>query len=247
MYEKERAAAKEFNVNLEHLENRVFSWGIRKYKLDKSFKKNHGHYMDQYEGFPENYQSMMVASWMFSRVILDPVLLGKFSRNEKESLFPIHNEYLKFWKENPPIWSLFSILKKKDDDIFEIKDQLTGKIMLIHSRGLANMEPDKPIISALMPMKEGFWLSYGIFHQYKSCQPYHLLDLIRFMDYQLYDEEDLTSFIHKHYARFFQIDHTMESPPVFNKKDLIERNWTEIILPGFDPESLSDSVHVAQQ
>lgn len=242
MYKNERAAAKEFNKNLEHLENRVFSWGIRKYKLDKTFKKNHGNYMDQFDGFPENYQSMMVASWMFSRVILDPVLLEKFSRNDKESLFPIHNEYLKLWKENPPIWSLFSILEKKDDDIFQVKDDLTGTIMLLQSRSLASMEMNKPIISALIPLKEGFWVSYGVLHQYKSCQPYHLLDLMKFMDYQLYEDEDLTSFIHQYYGRFFQIDHTMESPPIYNKKDLIERNRTEIILPGFDPEALSDSV-----
>ncbi len=243
MFEKERASAREFNRNLKYLEDQVFAWGIRKHRLDKVFIKNHGSYMDRFEGFPENYQGMMVSSWMFSRIILDPSLLAAFARNQKELLFPQHNEYLKLWKNNCPVWSLFNITERKDEDVFEIEDQLTGAIMLLQSRGIANLEMDKPIISILLPL-EGIWVSYRIIHQYKGAEAYHILDLMRFIDEDLYEAEDFTAFIHKHYSRFFQIDKVMQSPPVVNNNDLLEPNWMEIILPGFEPKKLSADFHI---
>ncbi|MBB6481855.1 hypothetical protein [Spirochaeta isovalerica] len=244
MYEKERAAAREFNRQLEHLEDRVFGWGIRKYKLDKAFANIHGPYMDSFDGFPDNYVKMMIAAWLFSRVLLDPELIIKFARNEKESLFPIHNGYLKYWKKHQPIWSLFYIREKKDDDVLVIEDQLTEKTMLLHSRNMAGMDTDKPIISLLFPLEEGIWVSYGIIRQYKGSFAYHLLDLMRLMDEELYEAEDFTSFIHKYYGCFFQIDQTMESPLVINKKELVEKNWMEIILLDFDPYALSKKFNI---
>lgn len=235
MFEKERASSRNLNHNLQHLEDRVFAWGTRKHKLDKVFAKNHGSYMDRFESFPESYQGMMLASWLFSRVILNPSFLTSFARKEKESLLPDHNEYLKLWKKTSPIWSLFLIAEQKDDDIFEIEDQLTGDRMLLHSQSIAGLEKDKPFISILLPL-DGIWVSYGIIHKYKGSEAYHILNLIRFMDERLYEAKDFTDFIHKYYARFFQIDKVMESPPVVNNNDLIEPNWLETTLSGFDPK-----------
>ncbi len=239
-----RSLSEEFSNQLEHLEEQVFYWGIRKYKLDKIFDKEQGSYLDRLEGFPEGYTNFMASTWLFCRVLMDSRLLLQFSRTKREQMFPPQNALLKKWKTNPPFWSIFTVKERLSKNIFFIEDALSGQSYYCQSPSIEKQADqiigaEYPIICPLFPLTETIAATYGMVRIYKGWYADDLIRLYRYMIGLLGYNGSFSSFILKHYGHFFQIDHNMESPVVMFKDQKVEMICTELNLPGFDPNSLN--------
>ncbi|MBF9015973.1 MULTISPECIES: hypothetical protein [unclassified Oceanispirochaeta] len=246
-YQNIKDESEEFSDRLELLEDRAISWGFRKYKLDKVFIREQGPFMDRFQNFPEGYQEFMATSWLFTRIITDPALLQKFARSAREELFPPQNALLKTWKKSIPFWSIFIIENRLEKDVFRIRDVIKEKSYLCCSGSLEQnhleiLKHSQPVITTLIPLnseEEGHVASYGMLRFYKGFKAKDLVRLYRFMEGQLGTGSSFSSFVLRHYARFFQIDNYMETPVVMHREHRMERIFSEIHLPGFDPSLLT--------
>ncbi len=248
-FEEYRELSLDFTDHLEHLEQTVINWGVRKYKADKVFAREQGAFMDLFEPFPRGYQASMVITWMFCRVLMDPDKLAKFARASKETLFPRQNHFLKIWKKEIPFWSLFTLEERLDKDLFRIRDYFGNRDLTICSSSLENLlkEDDiqlkvTPVICALFPLSEDLVVSYGIIRRYKCCRAVDIIHLYYFMSEELGWCDSFTLFVLKYYSRFFQMDQRMEAPMVFHKNTLMEKVFREVSLSDFEPEMLNDAM-----
>ncbi len=252
-YQEFRNQSSDFTDHLEHLEQSVINWGVRKYKTDKAFAKDQGYFMDLFDPFPEGYQTSMVITWMFTRILMDQDKLLKYARASKDSLFPGQNQFLKLWKKQKPFWSLFTVEERLAKQIFRIKDPFEKRDIIICSSSLENLLNEEdiqlgltPVISALFPVNEDLVVSYGIIRRYKGWLLDDIVRLYYYMSEELGWCDDFSSFVLKYYTRFFQMDQRMEIPPVFHKDQRLERVFREACLPDFQPEALKDRMDILE-
>ncbi|HAF84893.1 MAG TPA: hypothetical protein DCG32_00685 [Sphaerochaeta sp.] len=205
---------------------------------------------------PPPFYEASAFTYLLSHGLTDAKVLKRLLNKHEETLDPESKQMLAYVMEHPAYWSCFSVVEALDDDLFTIKDLLSGEIHQLYSTRLLSLEKDPDIGG-----------KHFLTLVYSNGECLHTAGVLRFnalpvSDLRFYcslfhhkadsalNEAMLKDVINRHYLEFFKLDTISFAPEAIQGDETLKQMWQPFTLKEFDIAKLGgewDTVELGNQ
>ena len=219
------------------------------YELDNAFITSFKKYNVSKENYPEQWFNINIMQYTAGKIFTKN---GQFNKYFKKSYLSNLNleekNKLTFFKNNPWIYSLCSIKKKLNNNLFIMYDYSRNREFILQSQGVSELERKGAILYLLLLYFNGeCYQTCSTIHYYKGLQPYDFEYFSQLLSPSYERGDDYTYIIEKNQVAFYLLDNCANVPFIKTGKD-------EIVLCGsiwecdlIDTEDYKDECSVTEK
>jgi hypothetical protein len=238
---------KVFEQGYEGVGQLIYDWGIENKSLKKTWKAV---LAQEKEGkSPPLFYEASAFNYLLSHGLTDTKVLKRIQNEQELFMLPKEKQVLAHLVGHPAFWCFFTVKKAHEDDLFTIKDLLSGETHQLYSPRLPSLRKD--------PRIRG---KHFLTLVYSNGECLHCAGILRFNALSasdlnfycsLFDRgQPLGPVIKAHYLQFFKLDTISFVPQQKQGGQTLKQLWQPFTLEEFDITDLGgrwETVEVGPQ
>lgn len=211
-------------VSAEVIDNYLIYYAARQNKLDQEMDQLAKPYKHILRKLPEGTDRFFKSQYIAHRIFKKDGLIHKYLRHsELQYLELSQQEYLKKMAEYPWRFSFSEIIRRPEDDFFQMEDVFTTESYLLYSPGMTTILREcHPLLWFNLIGYNGFcWQSFGPIAYYTGFQADDIYFFATEMRPGIGSEEELAADVERNPVPYMMLLSGAEIPLLFKKEEQI--------------------------